>query len=69
MERPIERTHRKLCFPCVGTWDNFHVSSKLKGYYSFKKKYTANNLGLVSITHGFYMLLLEFPAAPMMHIC
>ena len=39
----------KYEFPCVEAWDRFHfiVSSKLKGYYSFKKKYTVNNLRLV----------------------
>ena len=28
-------------FPCVGAWDGFHayVSSKLKSFYSFKKRY------------------------------
>ena len=29
------------------------VSSKLKSYYSFKKKYTVNNLGLVSYNKRF----------------
>ena len=29
-------------FPCVGAWDGFHVyvSSKLKLFYSFKKRYS-----------------------------
>ena len=36
-------------FPCVGAWDGFHVyvSSKLKQFYSFKKRYTMTNLALV----------------------
>ena len=33
-------------FPCVGSWHRFHVnvSSKLKQFYSFKKRYTMSNL-------------------------
>ena len=36
-------------FPCVGAWDGFHVyiSSKLKSFFSFKKRYTMSNLALV----------------------
>ena len=32
-------------FPTIGAWDGFHVqvSSKLKSYHSFLKKYTVNN--------------------------
>ena len=28
-------------FPCVGAWDGFHVyvSTKLKNFYSYKKRY------------------------------
>ena len=39
----------KYEFPCVGMWDGFHVcvSSKLKSFYSFKKRYSMSNLGLV----------------------
>ena len=37
-------------FPCVNAWDGFHVyvSSKLKSYFSFEKRYSMSNLGLVS---------------------
>ena len=37
-------------FPCVGAWDGFpvYVSSKLKSYFSFEKRYIMSNLGLVS---------------------
>ena len=37
-------------FPCVGGLDGFHIiiTSKLKGYYSFKKNCTVNNVGLAS---------------------
>ena len=36
-------------FRCVGDWDGFHVyvRSKLKSYFSFKKRYTVSNLALV----------------------
>ena len=37
-------------FPCVGAWDGFHVyvSSQLKSYFSFKKRYSISNMGLVA---------------------
>ena len=40
-------------FPCVGAWDGFyvHVNSQLKSNFSFKKKYTVNNLALTSYRH------------------
>ena len=34
-------------FPCVGAWNGFHniyVCSKLKSYFSFKKRYTVSNV-------------------------
>ena len=36
-------------FSCVGAWDGFHVyvCSKLKSYFSFKKRYTLSNLALI----------------------
>ena len=36
-------------FPCVGAWDGFHVyvSSKIKSFFSFKKRYSMSNLALV----------------------
>ena len=42
-------------FPCVGAWDGFHVyvSTKLKNYFSFKKRYTVTNLGLVGYNKRF----------------
>ena len=37
-------------FPCVGAWDGFHVyvSSQLKSYFSFKKRCSISNMGLVA---------------------
>ena len=42
-------------FPCVGTWDGFHVyiSSNLKNFYSFKKRYSITNMGLVGANKRF----------------
>ena len=42
-------------FPCFGAWDGFHVyiTTKLKNYYSFKKRYTMTNLGLVGYNKRF----------------
>ena len=39
----------------MGLWDGFHVyvSSKLKAYFSFKKRYSMSNLGLVSYNKKF----------------
>ena len=42
-------------FPCEGVWDSFHVyvGSKLKSYFSFKKRYSMSNLRLVSYNKKF----------------
>jgi hypothetical protein len=42
-------------FPCVGAWDGFHVyiSSNLKNFYSFKKRYSITNMGLVGANKRF----------------
>ena len=52
-------------FPCVVAWDGFHVivSSKLKGYYSFKKKYTIDNLGLASHNKRFLYAAVGAPGS------
>ena len=43
-------------FPCVGAWDGFHVyvSSTLKSYFSFKKRYSMSNPGFVSYNKFLY---------------
>ena len=50
-------------FPAVSAWDGFysHVNSQLKANYSFKKKYTVNNLALTSYNKRF---LYEAVGAP-----
>ena len=42
-------------FPAVDAWDGFHihVNSQLKANFSFKKKYTVNNLALTSYNKRF----------------
>ena len=42
-------------FPCVGAWDGFYVyvSNKLKSFYSFKKRYSISNLGLIECNKKF----------------
>ena len=51
--------------PCVGAWDGFYVivCSKLKGYYSFKKKYAINNFGLVSQNKRFLYAVAGAPGS------
>ena len=46
---------RVTSFCCVGEWDGFHVyvSSKLKSFYSFKKRYSMASLGLVGYNKRF----------------
>ena len=42
-------------FLCVGAWDGFHVyvSSKLKSFFSFKKRYTMTNLTIIGYNKRF----------------
>ena len=44
-----------LEFPCVGASDGFHVyiSSKLKKYFSYEKRYSISNMGLVGFNKRF----------------
>ena len=51
----------------MDAWDGFHVyvSSKLKSYFSFKKRYSMSNLGLVSYNNKF--LYCEFRAPGSTH--
>ena len=50
-------------FPAVGIWDRFHihVNLQLKANFSFKNKYTVNNLALTSYNKRF---LYEVVGAP-----
>jgi len=42
-------------FSCVGAWDGFHVyiSSNLKNFFSFKKRYSVTNMGLIGCNKRF----------------
>ena len=42
-------------FPCVGAWDGFHVyiNSHLKNFFSFKKRYSVTNMGLIAANKRF----------------
>ena len=42
-------------FPCVGAWDGFHVyvSTNLKNFYSFKKRYSITNMALIGYNKRF----------------
>ena len=52
-------------FPCVGVWDGFHVyiESKLKSYFSFKKRYSMSNMGLVSYNKRFLYAAVGAPGS------
>ena len=55
-------------FPCVGAWDGFHVyvSSKLKLYFSFKKRCSMSNLGLVTYINKFLYCAVGAPRSTRM---
>ena len=42
-------------FPCVGAWDGFHVyvSTTMKNFYSFKKRYSVTNMGFIGYNKRF----------------
>ena len=52
-------------FPCVGAWDGFHVyvSSQLKSYFSFKKRYSISNMGLVAHNKRFLYAAVGAPGS------
>ena len=52
-------------FPCFGAWDGFHVyvSSKLKPYFSFKRRCRMSNLGLVSYNKKFLYCAVGAPGS------
>ena len=55
-------------FPCVGAWDGFHVyiNSHLKNYFSFKKRHSMTNLGLIGYNKRFLYTAVGAPGVPMM---
>ena len=42
-------------FPCVGAWDGFqvHVSTQLKNFYSYKKRYAVTNMAVIGYNKRF----------------
>ena len=52
-------------FPAVGAWYGFHihVNSQLKASFSFKKKYTVNNLALTSYNKRFLYAVIGAPGS------
>ena len=52
-------------FPCIAAWGGFHVhfSNKLKNVFSFKKRYVANNFGLVGYNNRFLNTVVGVPGS------
>lgn len=52
-------------FPCVGAWDGFHVyiSTKLKNFYSFKKRYSVTNMGFIGNNKRFMWAAVGAPGS------
>jgi hypothetical protein len=52
-------------FPCVGAWDGFHifVTTKLKNFYSYKKRYTVTNMALIGHNKRFMFAAVGAPGS------
>ena len=52
-------------FPCVGVWDGFHVfvSTKLKHYFSFKKRFSVSSMGFISFHERFLWAAVGAPGS------
>ena len=52
-------------FPCVGAWDGFHVyvSTKLKNFYSFKKRYSVSSMGFIGSNKRFLWAAVGAPGS------
>jgi len=50
-------------FPCVGAWDGFHVSTKLKNYFSFKNRYSVSNMGFIGSNKPFLWAVVGVPGS------
>ena len=52
-------------FPCVGAWDGFHVyvSTKLKSFYSFKKRYSVSSMGFIRSNKSFLWAAVGAPGS------
>ena len=54
-KQELESFRDKWEFPCVGALDGFHVyvSTKLKNYFNFKKRYSVSSLGFTASNKRF----------------
>lgn len=52
-------------FPCVGAWDGFHVyvSTKLKNFFSFKKRYSVSSMGFIGANKRFLWAAVGAPGS------
>ena len=52
-------------FPCVGAWDGFHVyvSTTLKNFYSYKKRYSVTNMGFIGYNKRFMFAAVGAPGS------
>ena len=52
-------------FPCVGAWDGFHVyvCTKLKNYFSFKKRYSVSCMGFIASNKKFFWVAVGAPGS------
>ncbi len=52
-------------FPCAGAWDGFHVyiSTKLKNYFSFKKRYSVSSMGFIASNKRFLWAAVGAPGS------
>ena len=64
-EKEVKGFMENYDFLCAGAWDGFHVyiSLKLKSYFSFKKRYTMTNLGLISYNKRFLYAVVGVPGS------
>ena len=52
-------------FPCVGAWDGFHVyvSTTMKNFYSYKKRYSVTNMGFIGYNKRFMWAAVGAPGS------
>ena len=64
-EKEVKGFMENYEFPFEGAWDGFHVyiSSKLKSYFSFKKRYAMTNLDLISYNKRFLYAAMGAPGS------
>ncbi len=65
LQRELKGFIENYEFPCIGAWDGFHVyvGSKLKSYFSFKKRYSMSSLWLVGHNKRFLYAAVGAPGS------